>query len=120
MDSKCPQRNRKKDEKDSGKNKSTNSAFADIPSGKQSSSTQQTLFSNPKKDQDHQQGGSRRRRGRREQGCGRNSPTTGANANAVKREERDLSQVEYFTCHRKGYYSNKCPHNLNPKRESKN
>ena len=57
MDSKCPQRNRKKDKKDSGgKNKSINSTFADTFSGKQSSSTQQTSFANPKKDQDQQQG----------------------------------------------------------------
>ena len=39
MDSRCPRGNRKKDKKDSGKNKSTNSAFADTSSGKQSSST---------------------------------------------------------------------------------
>ena len=39
MDSRCPRGNRKKDEKDSGKNKSTDSTSADTSSGKQSSST---------------------------------------------------------------------------------
>ena len=41
IDSKCPQGNRaaKKEEKDSGKNKFTDSASADISSGKQSFST---------------------------------------------------------------------------------
>ena len=55
MDSRCPQGNRpvKKGERDSRKNKSTNSAPADTSSKKQSSSTQQTSFANPKKDQDH-------------------------------------------------------------------
>ena len=66
IDSKCPQRNRpaKREEKDSGrKNKSTNSVPANTSSGKQSSSTQQTSFANPKKDQDYQQGGSRHQKG---------------------------------------------------------
>ena len=57
MDSRCPQGNKaaRKEEKDSSKkNKSTDSVPADTSSGKQSSSTQQTSFLNPKKDQDHQ------------------------------------------------------------------
>ena len=53
MDSRYPQGNRKKDEKDFGKNKSTDSAPTDTSNGKQSSSTQQTSSANPMKDQDH-------------------------------------------------------------------
>ena len=110
MDSRYPRRNRpaRKEEKNSGrKNKSTDSPSADTPSGKQSSSTQQT--SSAKKDQDHQQGGSRRREGRRRQGHGHDSPVTGVNATATKKEEKDLSQVECYNCHRKGHYATKCP-----------
>ena len=63
IDSKCFQGKQKKDKKDSvRKNKSTDSVPADTFSGKQSFSTQQTFFANPKKDQDHQQGFRRRRR----------------------------------------------------------
>ena len=110
MDSRCPRGNRpaRKEEKDSGgKNKSTDSPSADTPSGKQSSSTQQT--SSAKKDQDHQQGGSRRREGQQRQGRGHDSPATGVNATAVKKEEKDLSQVECYNCHRKRHYATKCP-----------
>ena len=110
MDSQCPRGNRpaRKEEKDSGgKNKSTDSPSADTPSGKQSSSTQQT--SSAKKDQNHQQGGSRRRGGGQKQGCGHDSPATGVNATAIKKEEKDLSQVECYNCHKKGHYAIKCP-----------
>ena len=65
MDSRCPRVNRpaRKEEKDSGgKNKSTDSPSADMSSGKQSSSTQQTFSANPKKDQDYQRGPRRRKR----------------------------------------------------------
>ena len=53
MDLRCSQRNRlmKKEEKDSGKNKSTDFAPADTSSKKQSSSTQQTFSAKPKKDE---------------------------------------------------------------------
>ena len=122
MDSRCPQEYKpvKKEEKDSGKNKSTDSTPADMSSGKQSSSIQQTSSANPKKDQNHQQG--RRRCERQKQGRGRNSPATGANANAnaAKKEEKNISQVKCFTYHQKRHYSNKYPQNPNRKRELKN
>ena len=111
MDSRCPRGNRptRKEKKDSsGKNKSTDSVPADTSSGKQSSSTQQTSSANPKKDQDHQQG-SRRRGGRRRQGQGHDFPATGVNASTVKKEVKDISQVECYNCHRKGHYATKCP-----------
>ena len=56
MDPRCPQENRptKKKKKDFEKNKYTNLASADTSSRKQLSSTQQTSFPNPKKDQDQQ------------------------------------------------------------------
>ena len=114
MDSRYPQENRKKDKKDfGGKNKSTNFPSANISSGKQSSSTQQTSSVNSKKDQDHQQSFLYRRR----RGHGRDSPGTGVNI-VLKKEERDMSQVKYYYCHQKGHYSNKCP--WNSKEESKN
>ena len=108
MDSRYPRENRpiKKDEKDS-KNKSTDSPSADTSSRKQSSSTQQT--SSAKKDQNHQQGGSWRRGGERRQGRGHDSPATDVNATAVKKEEKDLSQVECYNCHQKGHYATKYP-----------
>ena len=110
MDSRCSRGNRpvKKDEKDS-KNKSTDSASADTPSGKQSSSAQQISSINPKKDQDHQQGGFRRRGGRRRQGQTHDSLATGVNASTVKKEVKDISQVKCYNCHRKRHYATKCP-----------
>ena len=111
MDSRCLRGNRstKKEEKDSSrKNKSTDSVPADTSSEKQSSSTQQTSSANPKKDQDHQQG-SRRRGGQQRQGQGHDSPATGVNASTVKKEMKDISQVECYNCHRKGHYAIKCP-----------
>ena len=118
MDSRYPRGNRptKKEERYcGGKNKSTNSALADTSSGKQSSSTQQTSSAKLKKDQDYQQG--LRRRGGRGQGCNTDSPATGVNI-VLKKEGRDISQVECYNCHRKEHYSNKCPRNL--KKELKN
>ena len=51
MDSRYPQGNWKKDEKNSdGKNKSTDSASANTSIGKQSFSTKQISSANPKKD----------------------------------------------------------------------
>ena len=94
MNSKCPWGNRpaRKEVKDSGgKNKSTNSPSADMSSGKQSFSTQQTSSTNPKKYQDHQQEGSQRWKPQQRQGRGHDSPATGVNANTVKKEEKDLS-----------------------------
>ena len=46
------------------------------------------------------------------------SPAVGANANIIKIEKKDISQIEYYIYHRKGHYSNKCPQNRNI--ESKN
>ena len=90
---------REKKEDFGGKNKSTDSPSADTSSEKQFSSTQQTSSANPKKDQDHQQGGSRRRRGRRWWGRGHDSLAMGVNVTTVKKEEKDLSQVECYNCH---------------------
>ena len=120
MDMRCPKRNKlaKKEEKDfSGKNKFTDSPSANTSSRKQSSSTQQTFSTNPKKDQDHQQGPWRR--GKREQGCNTNSPATGVNIVPKKEgKDRDMSKVKCYNCHRKGHYSNK--YSWNPKEKSKN
>ena len=104
MDSRCPQGNKfaKKEEKNSSeKNKSTDSTLADTSSEKQSFSTQQTSFVYPKKDQNYC-GGLWRGRGR-----GQDSPATGVNV-TPKKKERDLSQVDYFHCRKKGYYVNRC------------
>ena len=112
MDSRCSRGNKpaRKEEKDSsGKNKSTDSIPADTSSEKQSSSTQQTSSANPKKNQDHQKGGSWRRGGRQRQGQSHDSPATGVNASTVKKEVKDISQVEYYNCHRKGHYATMCP-----------
>ena len=111
MDSRCPRGNKpgKKKEKDSdGKNKSIDSTFANISSGKQSSSTQQTSFANPKKDQDHQQEGFWCRAGQWRQGCSHNSPATSVNASTVKKKVKDISQIECYNCHQKRHYPTKC------------
>ena len=111
MDSRCSKENRpaKKEEKDSGgKNKSTDSAPADIPSGKQTSSTQQASSAYPKKD--HRRGPWHGRR------RGQDSPTTGVNA--IPKKEEDLSQVKCFHCRKKGHFANRCPQKK--KQESKN
>ena len=113
MDSRCLRGNTKKDEKDSGgKNKSINSTSVDTSSRKQSFSPQQTSSANPKKDPDQQQ--SSRCCGERR----RNSFATGINASTVKKEVKNLFQVECYNCHWKRHYSNNCPRN--PKAESKN
>ena len=85
IDLRCPQGNKptKKEEKTFGKNKSTDSAFANTFSGKQSSFTQQTSSANPKKD------GSRHCK-RQRQGCHIDSSATGVNI-VPKKEERDMS-----------------------------
>ena len=75
----------KKEEKDSdGKNKSINSIFADIFSGKQLSFTQQTSSAYPKKDQNHGKSPWH------EKGQGQDSPAMGVNV-TPKKKERDLS-----------------------------
>ena len=58
MDLKCPYGNKfaKKEEKDFRKNKSTNSAPANISSRKQLSFTQQTSFTHPKTDGNYREG----------------------------------------------------------------
>ena len=115
MDSRCLQGNKKKDEKDfDGKNKFTDSTFADTSSRKQSSSTQQTFSANSIKDQNDQQGFWQYKR--QEQAC--DSFAMGVSTSTIKREVKDLSQVECYNCHWKGHYSNKCPQNS--KVESKN
>ena len=96
MDSRCFRGNRlaKKEEKDSSrKNKSNNSAPADIFNEKQSFSTQQTFSAHPKKDQ---RGGFWRRKGQ----C-QDSLATGVNV-IPKKEEVDLSQVNCYYCRKKG------------------
>ena len=116
IDSKYPRGNRpaKKEEKDfGGKNKSTDSAPADISSGKQTSSTQQTFFAHLKKDH---RGGPQRGRGRGQDSQGQDSPATGVNA--IPKKEEDLSQVECFHCRKKGHFANRCPQKK--KQESKN
>ena len=102
MDSRYPQENRpaEKEEKNSGgKNKSTDSAPADVPSGKQTSSTHQ------KKDQNYQ--GGPRHRGRRGRRRGQDSPATGVNI-TLEKEEKDISHIKCFHCRRKGHFANKC------------
>ena len=86
IDSKYLQGNKpaKKEKKNSGRAKFTNTPSADIPSGKQSSSIHQTSFVHLKKDQNR---GPRRERGR---GQGQDLLATGVNA-TPNREKRDLS-----------------------------
>ena len=92
IDSKCPQKSKpdKKEEKDSKKIKFADSPSANIPYGY---STHQSQIN--KKNQDHQQWFWRRG----EWGQAYDSSATGANANAVKKDKRNISQVECFTCH---------------------
>ena len=103
IDSKYARENKpaKKEEKDSEKNKSTNSASTDISSGKQSFSIQQASFINPKKDQKHHRGL------RHERGCGRGQDSPATDANVIfKKENVDLSQVESFNYKKKSHYAN--------------
>ena len=112
IDSRCPRGNRptKKKEMDfGGKNKSIDSTPADTSGGKQSSFTQQTSSTQPKKDH---RGGPWRGRGQ-----GQDSSITSINA-TPKKKEIDLSQVDYFHCRKKDYYTNRCLQKK--KQESKN
>ena len=88
MDSRCFQRNRptKKNEKDSKKNMSTDSASADIFSKKQLYSTKKAFSTNSKKDKKYH-GGPQGRQRRRQ---GQDSPATSANI-TLKKEKIDLS-----------------------------
>ena len=105
----------KQEEKDSGINKSTNALLIDISSGKylQQSFIHQSRTS--KKNQDHQQGSQCRRR--QKQGCSNDFFAKGTNANVIKKEGKNISQIKYFKYKKKGHYSNKYP--LNLKKESK-
>ncbi len=51
------------------------------------------------------------------QGGHRGHPATRVNATEVAKKDKapkDLSHIEYYTCHQKGYYTTKCPNK--PKR----
>lgn len=103
IDSRCPQGNKsaKNKEKDSEKIKSTDSTFADTPSRKNSSFTQQTSSAQPKKNQNHYGNlwhGQKCRRGQ-------DLSATGVNVTS-KKEKRDISHVKCFNCKKKGYYAN--------------
>lgn len=81
------------------------SADNNSSSGKKSQSDQ-ALDRSPKKDFHLNKGG--------QQGQSSNNiPTTAVNATAVQKDKRkgkkDLSQVECYTCHKKGYYVNNYP-----------
>ena len=106
IDAKCLQgyKPTKKEDKDSGENKSNDIPSADVPSGKQTSST------NQKKDQNYQEGP--RHCSRWGQRQGQDSPATGVNITPEK-EEKDISHVECFYCRRKGHFANKCPQKKN-------
>ena len=105
IDSRCPHWNKlaKEQKKDSRKNKSINSAFADILNEKQSSSTftNKTFSAHPKKNY-KQHGDSRHGQ---EQRRGQGSAITGINI-ISKKEEKDISYVKYFNCKKKGHYAN--------------
>ena len=112
LNSKYPQKNQlAKKKADSRKNKSTDSPLADTPSGKQSSSTQQTSSAYLEYDQNHCGG---LWYGKRQD---QDSTTTSDNI-TPKKEKRDFSQVNCFYCKKKGYYTNRCLQKR--KQESKN
>ena len=94
----------KKEEKDSGEKKFTNSSPADIPRGKQSSFTHQTSFTYLKKDQ-KQHGGPWHKRGQRQS---QDSSIIDANI-TLKKEEKDISQVKCLYNRKKGHYANWYP-----------
>lgn len=115
IDSRCPQGNKsaKNEEKDSEKNKSTDSTSTDTPSRKKSSFTQQTSSAQPKKNQNHYDDPCHRQKYRQ----GQDLSATGVNVTS-KKEKRDISHVKCFNCKKKGYYANWCPQK--EKQESKN
>ena len=109
MDSWCPQGQRptKKEDKNSRdyeKNKSSQN-----PPTNASSSGTQSSPAQPKKEQNSRS----RRGGSRRQGQGQNTPATGVNATAVRKDKdkdkKNLSNIECYTCKQKGHYTNKCP-----------
>ena len=109
MDSRCPrgQRPTKKEDKDSRdyeKNKSSQN-----PPTNTSSSGTQSSPAQPKKEQNSRSC----RREPRQQSQGQNTPTTGVNATAVRKDKdkdiKDLSNIECYTCKQKDYYTNKYP-----------
>lgn len=119
IDAKCFQgyRPAKKKKKDSGKNKFTDTPFADVPSVKYPQQYSIYQRQTSKKDQDRQ-GGSFWCRGRQKQDRSHDSPTKSANANIIKKEKKDLFYIKCYNCNKQGHYSNKYPEN--PKKESKN
>ena len=99
-----PTKKKDKDSRDYKKNKSSqNPPTNTLSSGTQFSPAQ------PKKEQNSRfhRGGPRR------QGQGQNTPATGVNATAVRKDKdkdkKDLSNIECYTCKQKGHYANKCP-----------
>ena len=108
IDAMCLQgyRPAKKEDKDSGKNKSVNSPHTDVPNGKHSQQSSTHQSQTGKKDQDYQEGS--RRRDRRRQGRTHDSPTTDVNI-IPKKEEKDISHIEWFHRRKKGHFANKCP-----------
>ena len=117
IDSQClwGQRPTKKDNKDSRNYKKNK--FSQNPPANASSSRTQSSPTQPKKDQNSRfcQEGPRR------QSQDQNTPATGVNATAVRKnkdkdkDKKDLSNIECYTCKQKGHYVNKYP-----KKEPKN
>ncbi len=101
IDARCPKGHcpsAKKDKKDTYR-ESRDDASKDNAKSQTSSSTNQPQTQAPKKDKRGRWGG---------------HPATGVNATKVAKKDKDkvsknLSHVEYYTCHQKGHYATKCP-----------
>ncbi len=104
IDARCPKSycpSAKKDKEDTYR-EPQNEASKDKDKAKphsSSTSANQPQIQAPKKDKRGRRGG---------------HPATGVNATEVAKKDKalkDLSHIEYYTCHQKGYYATKCPNN---------
>ncbi len=98
IDARCPKSYRPsaKKNKDDTYQKPRDEASKDKAKS-QTSSTNQPQTQAPKKDK---------------RGCWEGHLATGVNATEVAKKDKalkDLSYIEYYTCHQKGHYATKCP-----------
>ncbi len=100
INARCPKSHRpstKKDKEDTYREPQNGASNKNKANSNSSASANQPQTQAPKKDKRNCRGG---------------HPTTGVNATKVAKKDKapkDLSHIECYTCHQKGYYAIKCP-----------